>query len=96
MGKHSRPGPPNQPSRAFPRADADDQLAPYSKRRHPPMDQYRRHRPADGGAGHLRPGEPRVLEEWDGFVYSVVGTALDLAAAQEWVNELEIGDHLVT
>jgi hypothetical protein len=56
------------------------------------MDQYRRHRPVSGGGGHLRSGEPRVLEEWDGFTYEVVGTALDLAAAQEWVNEFQIGD----
>ncbi|MEV2228877.1 hypothetical protein AB0H69_09920 [Streptomyces phaeochromogenes] len=64
MGKHSRPGPPNQPSRAIPRAVADDPLAPYNKRRRPPMDQYRRHRPVSGGGGRLRSGEPRVLEEW--------------------------------
>jgi hypothetical protein len=92
MGKHSRPGPPNQPSRAIPRVDAGDPLTPYNKRRRPPMDQYRRHRPASGGGGHLQPGEARILEEWDGFTYQVVGTALDLAAAQEWVNALRIGD----
>lgn len=56
------------------------------------MDQYRRHRPVHGGGGHLRPDEPRVLEEWDDFRYQVVGTAPTLAAAQEWVNELRIGD----
>ncbi|MCX5605952.1 DUF6087 family protein [Streptomyces phaeochromogenes] len=77
------------------RADADDPLAPYNKRRRPPMDQYRRHRPT-GGGGHLRSGEPRVLEEWDGFTYEVAGTALDLAAAQEWVNEFQIGDQPAT
>jgi hypothetical protein len=38
MGKHRRPGPPNQPSRAAPRVDADDPLAAYDKRRRPPMD----------------------------------------------------------
>lgn len=91
MGKRSRPGPPNQPSRAVPRVDADNPLAAYDKRRRPPMDTYRRHRPVHGGAGHLRPDEPRVLEEWDDFAYQVVGTAPTLAAAQEWVNELQIG-----
>ncbi|RKN46840.1 hypothetical protein D7294_01075 [Streptomyces hoynatensis] len=92
MGKHRRPGPPNQPSRAVPRVDADDPLAAYNKRRRPPMDTYRRHRPVHGGAGHLRPDEPRVLEEWNDFAYEVVGTAPDLAAAQEWVSELQIED----
>ncbi|MFD7506462.1 DUF6087 family protein [Streptomyces sp. NPDC059850] len=58
MGKHSRPGPPNQPSRAVPRA-----------------------------GGHLRPDEPRVLEEWNGFSYEPAGTAPSLAEAQRWVNE---------
>lgn len=92
MAKHRRPGPPNQPSRALPRVDADDPLAPYNKRRRPPMDQYRRHRAMHRGAGHLRPDEPRVLEEWDGFTYQVVGTAPDLATAQKWVNEPQISD----
>ncbi|AXE24696.1 hypothetical protein C0216_31205 (plasmid) [Streptomyces globosus] len=54
MGKHRRPGPPNQPYRAVPRVNADDPLAAYNKRRRPPMDVYRRHRPVHGGAGHLR------------------------------------------
>ncbi|UUU44339.1 DUF6087 family protein [Streptomyces sp. NBC_00162] len=90
MAKHRRPGPPNQPSRAVPRVDADNPLAAYNKRRRPPMDIYRRHRPVHGGAGHLRPDEPRVLEEWDGFAYQVSGTAPSLAAAREWVNELQI------
>jgi hypothetical protein len=44
MGKHSRPGPSNQPSRAVPRVDADNPFAAYDKRRRPPMDIYRRHR----------------------------------------------------
>ncbi|MYZ09655.1 hypothetical protein GT028_20085 [Streptomyces sp. SID2999] len=92
MGKHSRPGPPNQPSRAVPRVDADNPLAAYDKRRRPPMDVYRRHRPAHGGASHLRPDEPRVLEEWNGFAYEPAGTAPGLAAAREWVNELQVGD----
>jgi hypothetical protein len=86
MGKHRRPGPPDQPPRAVPSASADDPLALYDRRRRPPLDQYRRHRPASGGATHLRPGEPRVLEEWDGFSYQIVGTAPDLAAARTWAD----------
>jgi uncharacterized protein DUF6087 len=50
------------------------------------------HRPVHGGADHLRPDEPRVLEEWDDFAYEVVGTADNLATAQEWVNELQNED----
>ncbi|WKX72337.1 DUF6087 family protein [Streptomyces sp. XD-27] len=88
MGKHSRPEPPNQPSRAIPRVDADDPLAAYGKRRRPPMDQYRRHQTVHRGASHLRPDEPRVLEEWDGFAYRVVGTAGNLAEARKWLNEV--------
>ncbi|WP_240351047.1 DUF6087 family protein [Streptomyces olivoreticuli] len=90
MGKHSRPGPPNQLSRAVPRLDADDQLAAYNKRRRPPLDIYRRHRPFHGGASHLRPDEPRALEQWDGFSFAPAGTAADLAAAQQWVNEVNL------
>ncbi|MFG1879555.1 DUF6087 family protein [Sphaerisporangium sp. NPDC049003] len=89
MGKHSRPGPPNQPSRAVPRVDPADPLAPYNKRRHPPLDIYRRHRPLHGGASHLHPNEPRALEEWDGFTYVPAGTTADLAGAQKWVNEYD-------
>ncbi|MEU9737020.1 DUF6087 family protein [Streptomyces sp. NPDC048002] len=92
MGKHRREGPPNQPSRAVPRVNADDPLAPYEKRRRPPMDIYRRHRPVHGGAGHLRPDEPRVLEAWDDFTYQVVGTAPNLAEAQNWVAKLALDD----
>lgn len=55
------------------------------------MDQYRRHRRLHDGAGHLRPGEARVLEEWTGFAYEPVGTASDLAEAQTWVHELDPG-----
>ena len=91
MGKHSRPGPPNQPSRAFPRVDADDGLAAYNKRRRPPLDVHRRHRPLHGGGGHLRPREPRILEEWNGFSYEPAGTAANLADAQRWVNEQTTG-----
>lgn len=87
MGKHSRPGPPNQPSRAVPRADGGAPLAAYHKRRRPPLDVHRRHRPLNGGGGHLRPDEPRALEEWNGFSYEPVGTAANLAEAQRWVNE---------
>lgn len=92
MAKHRRPGPPNQPTRTVPRVDADDPLAAYDKRRRPPMDQYRRQRPLHGGGGHVEPGEPRVLEEWDGFAYQVIGTAPDLPSAQRWVSGLDL-DH---
>lgn len=85
MGRHSRPGPPDQPSRAVARVDPDDPLAPYERRRRAPMDVYRRHRPAGGGASHVRPDEPRILESWDGFAYVPEGTAPNLAAAQLWV-----------
>ncbi|MEW2128984.1 DUF6087 family protein [Streptomyces sp. NPDC005435] len=91
MGKHARPGPPNQPARAFPRVDEDKPLAAYEKRRRPPMDVYRRHRPLHGEGGHVRPDEPRVLEKWDGFAYGPVGTAADLAEAQRWVDERRHG-----
>ncbi|MEV5381189.1 DUF6087 family protein [Streptomyces nondiastaticus] len=66
--------------------DTDNRLAAYNKRRRPPLDIYRRHRPLHGGAGHLHPSEPRALEEWDGFSYAPAGTAACLAAAQRWVN----------
>ncbi|ALO05708.1 hypothetical protein AQF52_0106 [Streptomyces venezuelae] len=89
MAKHRRPGPPNQPSQAAPRIDADAPLAAYDKRRRPPMDIPRRHRPAHGGASHLRPDEARVLEEWNWFAYEPVGTAPNLAAAQAWMNQLQ-------
>ncbi|MFI9311171.1 DUF6087 family protein [Streptomyces triculaminicus] len=92
MGKHSRPGPPNQPSRAVPAADPAGPLAAYNERRRPPLDTYRRHRPLHGGAGHLRPDEPRALEEWDGFAFIPAGTAADLAAAQQWANERTSGE----
>ncbi|MFL4904481.1 DUF6087 family protein [Streptomyces sp. MMS24-I2-30] len=91
MGKHRRPGPPNQPSRATAHVDPHDPLATYVKRRRAPMDQYRRHRPLHGGGGHLHPGEARVLEEWTGFAYKPVGTAPDLAAAQAWLHDLDPG-----
>ncbi|MDT0265802.1 DUF6087 family protein [Streptomyces sp. DSM 44915] len=92
MAKHRRPGPVDQPSRAVPRIDAGDPLAAYRRRRRPPLDGWRRHRPLHGGAGHLRPGEPRVLEEWDGFAYQVTGAAPDLATAQAWLAEAETRD----
>lgn len=91
MGKHRRPGPPNQPSRATAHVDPADPFAPYEKRRRPPLDQYRRDRPLHGGASHLWPDEPRALEEWDGFSYAPAGTAPDRAAAQAWVRAREFG-----
>ncbi|WP_106584155.1 DUF6087 family protein [Murinocardiopsis flavida] len=87
MGKHRRPGPPNQPSRAVPRIDPDDPLSAFTKRRRPVLDIYRRRRPLHGGPGHARPEEPRVLEEWDGFTYVPAGTAPDMATAQRWADE---------
>ncbi|UCM88217.1 DUF6087 family protein [Streptomyces marincola] len=72
--------------------DAADPLSAYDKRRRPPMDTYRRHRPIHGGAGHLRPDEPRVLEEWNAFAYRITGTTPDLATAQAWTNELRVED----
>jgi hypothetical protein len=96
MGKHSRPGPPNQPSRAVPRADDGDPLAAYNRRRRPPLDVWRRHRPLHGGASHLRPDEPRALEEWDGFAYVPAGTADDLAAAHAWANQAAPGTEAAT
>ncbi|MFI0219869.1 DUF6087 family protein [Streptomyces lydicus] len=84
MGRHARPGPSDQPSQAVPHIDPDDPLAPYLRRRRAPMDIYRRHRPAGGGAAHVRPEEPRVLEFWDGFAYVPEGTAPNLASARAW------------
>lgn len=75
MAKHRRPGPPDQPSRVVPYINAEDPLAAYAKRRHPPMDVHRRHRPTHGGAAHLQPDVPRLLEEWDGFAYQAVSRA---------------------
>lgn len=88
MGRHSRPGPPNQPSRGVPRVDDSDPLAAFNQRRHPPMDLWRRHRPLHGGGGHVHPDEPRALEEWDGFTYVPAGTADNLAAARAWADRL--------
>ncbi|MGC0415935.1 DUF6087 family protein [Embleya sp. AB8] len=92
MGKHRRPGPPNQPPRDVPHVDADDILAAYHRRRRPPVDGPRRHRPVHGGANHLRPDTPRILEEWDGFVYVPIGIATDLTAAQAWIGALPPGE----
>ncbi|MEV6553913.1 DUF6087 family protein [Streptomyces sp. NPDC051597] len=87
MGKHSRPGPSDQPSRAVPRIDPDDPLAAYHRRRRPPLDIWRKHRPLYGGGSHVKPDAPRALLAWTGFEYEIAGTAADLAAAQKWVNE---------
>lgn len=64
MDKHSRPEPSKQPSRAVPSLDTDDRLAAYEKRRRPPLDVHRRHRPLHWGGGHLWPEEPRALEDY--------------------------------
>ncbi|WP_406397497.1 DUF6087 family protein [Streptomyces uncialis] len=54
------------------------------RRAAPPADE---HLPAPAAGArrrsHLRPDEPRVLEEWSGFAYEPAGTAPGLAAAQE-------------
>ncbi|QLE70274.1 hypothetical protein FGW37_00375 [Streptomyces rectiverticillatus] len=87
MGKHRRPGPFDQSSRVFPHVDSDDPLAPFQRRRKPPLDgPWRRHRPAGGGATHVRSGEERLLEEWDGFAYQPAGIAPNLAEAQKWAR----------
>ncbi|MFF4410498.1 DUF6087 family protein [Streptomyces sp. NPDC002536] len=65
----------------------DDPLAAYERRRLAPQGEARRHRPWHGGGSHVRPGEPRVLLEWDGFAYQVAGIAPDLPAARAWVSE---------
>lgn len=51
------------------------------------MEGARRIRPLHGGGGHLHPEQPRALEEWDGFTYQPAGTAPNLAAARNWLNE---------
>ncbi|MEU9271504.1 DUF6087 family protein [Streptomyces sp. NPDC048251] len=61
--------------------------AQHTAGRRPPLDLDRRHPPLHGGGGHLRPGEPRALEEWNGFSYEAAGTAATLADAERWVNE---------
>lgn len=60
------------------------------------MDVWRRHRPLHGGASHLKPDEPRALEEWDGFAYVPTGTADDLAAAHAWANQAAPGTEPAT
>ncbi|WP_254047187.1 DUF6087 family protein [Streptomyces aureus] len=67
--------------------NAEDPLDTYDKRRRPPPDDCHRHRPFPGCGGHLRPDEPRVLEQRDGFTYVPAGTAPDLATAQACANE---------
>lgn len=96
MGKHSRSGPPppGEPPRRPARVDPDDPeaLAPYLKRRRPPLGGPRIHRALHGGASHLHPDQARALLSWDGFEYKPVGTAPDLAAARAWVAELAPGE----
>ncbi|MFI1105924.1 DUF6087 family protein [Streptomyces melanogenes] len=71
----------------MPRVDADDPLAAYHRRRRPPMDVWRKHRPLHGGGSHVQPDEARALIEWNGFAYEMTGTAPTLAAAQQWLTE---------
>ncbi|MFJ9339165.1 DUF6087 family protein [Streptomyces sp. NPDC101733] len=80
MGRHRRT---DSESGAWPKPDSGP-LAAFEERRRPPAGIVRRHRPAGGGASHLRPEEPRLLQQWDGFVYVPVGTAPDLDAARAW------------
>ncbi|MEU9992767.1 DUF6087 family protein [Streptomyces sp. NPDC048045] len=86
MGKHRREGPPDPPSRATAPIDPDNPLAAYERRRHPPMDVWRKQRPLHGGGSHVQPEQPRALLAWNGFQYEITGTAQNLATAQEWVN----------
>ncbi|MFH8411089.1 DUF6087 family protein [Streptomyces sp. NPDC018019] len=91
MGKHRRPGPPNQPPKTTPAAEREGVTYTYDRRRQPPPEGPRRHRPVHDHGGHLYPDEPRVLEEWTGFQYVIVGTTADLAAAAQWVQESPAG-----
>ncbi|MER5773630.1 DUF6087 family protein [Streptomyces sp. NPDC002039] len=75
VGRHRRPEP--APAVGGP-------LAEFEERRRPPAGVARRHRPVGGGASHLRPDEPRLLQEWDGYVYAPAGTAPNLGAARAW------------
>ncbi|MEO3976838.1 DUF6087 family protein [Streptomyces sp. CAU 1734] len=84
MGRHARPGPPDQPPRLTP----GDPLTLYYLRRRAPENVYHRHRPAGGGGVHVRPQEPRILDSWDGFRYLPIGIAPDLDAARTWARTL--------
>lgn len=87
MGKHRRPGPPNQPSRAVPRVDANDPLASYNERRRAPMDVYR----APGRWGVERATFGRTSRvSWRSGMASPTH-APDLAAAKQWISELTGG-----
>lgn len=97
MGKHRRTGPPEPGARPRrpERVDPNDPnvLAPFDRRRQPPIEGPRIHRAAHGGASHVLPAEPRVLLEWDGYAYQVAGTTPDLASAQDWAwKAIEPGD----
>ncbi|MER5933236.1 DUF6087 family protein [Streptomyces sp. NPDC002054] len=83
LGRHRRPGTPSE-SQSLPESDPTDPLAAFEERRRPPMGISRRHRPVNGGAAHLRPDEARLLQQWDGYTYALVGTAANLAAARAW------------
>ena len=97
MGRHSRigPRPPGEEPRRPERVDPNDPnvLAPFNRRREPPIEGPRIHRAIHGGASHVLPAEPRMLLEWDGYAYQPAGTAPDLATAQAWAWEaIEPGD----
>ncbi|WP_412076131.1 DUF6087 family protein [Streptomyces xanthophaeus] len=79
MGRHRRPE-----HQAWPEPDPGSALAAFEERRRPPAGITRRHRPAGGGASHLRPDEPRLLQQWDGYAYAPAGTAPNLDSARVW------------
>lgn len=91
MGRHARTGPrqPGDEPRRPERVDPNDPnvLAPFNRRRQPPIEGPRIHRAVHGGASHVLPAEPRLLFEWDGYSYQPAGTATDLASAQKWAWE---------
>lgn len=63
--------------------DADDPLAAYNKRQHPPMGVHPCHRSVNGGAERLWPDKRSVLGEWTGFASDPAGAAPDLATAHK-------------
>ncbi|GFH73221.1 DUF6087 family protein [Streptomyces diastaticus] len=89
MGKHRRPEP------AVPRRAARERRRPARRVQQatPTADGHLPPSPTDARRrSHLRPDEPRILEEWDDFTYQVAGTAPNLAEAQNWVAELALDD----
>lgn len=87
MGKHRRPGPLDQPSRAVPRPDRSDPFLLYQQRRREPADGPRRHHSLQAGSP-FGTYDPHILEEWDGYRYRPAGIAPDLVVARAWAGEL--------